>query len=331
MDRAMKIVRIKFKGSVHFGSDEGGIGRENVQNIVHSDTIFSMIVNAYAYMFGYNKAKVTSFIHSINALSSGFLFERDISGDYKYYLPRPLFDPINFFDEKFGPDRKLKYGKDLKKCSFIDLETFYKWINGESIYLGKISKPAYKDLYAIIVRPQHARDRLTNATSIYHVGEIFFKHYSGIYFLVDGLSNTDLQSVLDIASINGLGGRRSAGCGSFTYEIDDTTEMWNKIFKNENCNSFLCISLYYPLEEEKEHIKPLSYSIIRRKGWTFSSAVIGQFKRKTCIMFGEGSVFQNKPQGYLVDVSPEIFSEHPIFRFGKTLSVPCFAQEVINE
>ena len=83
-------------------------------------------------------------------------------------------------------------------------------------------KEAYKEvqnLYVSTIRPQHTRDRLTDATSIYHTGLIHFASNSGLYFLIEindtSILNWDkFQAVLELAGTNGLGGRRSHGNGA---------------------------------------------------------------------------------------------------------------------
>ena len=42
------IVRLKFSSPLHIGADIPAIGEETVQDIIHSDTIFSAIINNYA-------------------------------------------------------------------------------------------------------------------------------------------------------------------------------------------------------------------------------------------------------------------------------------------
>jgi len=325
----MKLVRLKFKSALHIGADNGGIGRENVQDIVHSDTLFSMMVNSCAEIERGDMTQIDAFINSVGHVSSGFLFEQKRSG-YEYYLPRPLIDPPDFLGE-FGTKRRLKYAKTLKRCAYMRLGDFAKWTAGEKIgetTLKKGSEPEYKKLFAMRTTPQHARDRLTSASHLYHSGEMFFKGNAGLYFLVDGVDASWLEAVLKNAAIKGLGGRRSLGKGAFDYEIVSTDDEWKGLFKNKG-NHFVTISLYSPTEKEMTGFTPNAYSLTLRKGWTFSSMLHGQFKRKTCTMFGEGSVFSKKPEGRLLDVTPDPASLYPhrFYRFGKALSVPCKMSE----
>ena len=325
----MKLVRLKFKASLHVGSDNGGIGRENVQEMVHSDTLFSMLVNSVAEIDQGNKKKIEEFIQSVTCLSSGFPFERERSG-HRYYLPRPLMDPPDFFGER-GAERRLEYGKSLKKCTYVSLEDFSAWISGQEIGVSQLDEcmdPPYRKLYAVRTTPQHARDRLTDASQLYHCGELFFKGNAGLCFLVDGVEDALLDSVLKNASLKGLGGRRSLGKGVFEYDIASPGNEWDAVLNGDGTH-FVIISLYSPGQDEMAGLSPVSYSLALRKGWTFSSMSTGQFKRKTCRMFGEGSVFSGKPEGHLVDVTPEPVNPHPhpIYRFGTAFAVPCNLME----
>ncbi|WP_207679527.1 type III-A CRISPR-associated RAMP protein Csm4 [Desulfonema magnum] len=324
----MRLVRLRFKTGLHLGADRGGIGREKVQEIVHSDTLFSMLVNSYADIVSGNAEKIASLIDSIETLSSGFLFCEYRRKQFEYYLPRPLTDPVNF-SGKHGKENKLRWHKELKRCLYIDRDNFSKWIRGEKISLVKFKNQGYQELFTINIRPQHARDRLTNASNIYHAGEMFFDKTAGIYFLIDGVEQGILKKILDNAAMKGLGGRRSLGYGVFDFEIEPPDDKWKPLFEGSGDN-FIIVSLYYPMNLNA--LSPMAYSLVLRKGWTFSSVALGQFKRETCRMFGEGSIFANKPAGGLVNVAPKaIFSAHPVYRFGKALAFPCTVQETEDD
>jgi len=316
----MKIIRLKFRSGLHIGSDYGGIGRERVQETVHSDTLFSMLVNACAESQGLSN--VPEFIQSVKVISSGLPYVRRSRDRYDYFLPRPLIDPMNFCGQ-WGADRKQKYHKHIKKCAFVDRDTFTPWVQGREINLNKIKEPEYRTLFTIALRPQHARDRLTYASAIYHTGELFFADNAGLYFLIDGVSNDTLQLLMGQASLRGLGGRRSNGCGCFNYQMEDIDRSW-EVLLNGPGEAFTILSLFHPEETEFSTLNPKAYNLVQRKGWTYSAVASGQFKRKTCHMFGEGSVFGGKPQGQLVDVTPPAMLEfHPIYRFGKAFSIRC--------
>lgn len=328
----MKIVRLRFSAGLHIGADSGGIGKENVQNIIHSDTIFSMLINSFADIAAGDENKINAFIQSINTLSSGFLFKKLRGrGNYEYYLPVPLNNPPDFSGGT-GEIRRLKYGKALKKASFITLDHFQNWINGEELgisALKSLEERKYSSLYAIRIRPHHARDRLTSTTHLYHAGEMFFDKNAGIYFLISGqIEDSNLDAVLTNAAIKGLGGRRSHGKGIFEFSINPLDENWEKLLNGKDDN-YVIISLYSPYADEIQTLEPAAYSLVLRKGWTFSSMLHGQFKRKTCRMFGEGSVFINKPEGSTVDVTPDPVNSFPhrFYRFGKAFAIPCAAME----
>jgi CRISPR-associated protein Csm4 len=332
MNFPIKIIRLRFKAGLHIGADNSGIGKENVQNIIHCDTIFSMLVNAKAALASGDQQEINAFIQSIKSLSSGFLF-RQLRGEhnYEYFLPRPLNTPPDFL----GPykiKRRIKYGKAVKNASFITLDLFQKWVTGKQLgvsALEKIGGREYRDLYAIRVRPRRASDRLTDASHYYHAGEMYLKNNAGIYFLISSeIGDQQLEAVLKHAGDNGLGGIRNSGKGVFDFEISPLDQQWTDIMKPEGENHVI-MSLFAPGTEEIDNLDPVAYSLILRKGWTFSSIASGQFKRKTCRMFGEGSVFRNKPEGCLVDVTPDPQGAflHRFFRFGKALSIPCAVQE----
>ena len=267
-------------------------------------------------------------------ISSAFPFQRR-ENDVRYYLPKPLIDPLAFSDPRSGQDARKSYGKLIRDLPFVRIERFRGYWLGEGTHTDitendlEAASREIRNLFISIIRPQHIRDRLTDATAIYHTGLVYFAPNAGLYFLIEIndtslLSWDELWSVLDLAGTNGLGGRRSHGNGAFDVR-DDTIEAldqtWQGLF-NQQQNGFINLSLYLP--ETPNCLDPVAYQLVPRRGWSYSSATPMQVKRKTVTMLGEGSVFRNEPKGTLADVTPpdDAFTAHSLYRYGIPILLP---------
>ena len=336
----LRIVKLRFRAPLHLGTDVPGIGIEDSLSLAHSDTVFSCLINAYAEIHSGDSNAVNKLLAPFHdgsppfRISSAFPFQKRES-DVRYYLPKPLVDPLDFYDPRSGHDAKKSYGKLIRNLSFVSIERFKRyWLDeGTQTRMTRrdveTSNKDIRSLYAPTIRPQHTKDRLTDATAIYHTGLVYFASNSGLYFLIEIndtsiLSWDKLRAVLDLAGTNGLGGRRSHGNGAFDVR-DDTIEpldqTWQDLF-NQQQDGFVNLSLYLP--EPRANLDPIAYQLIPRRGWCYSSTTPTQVKRKTVTMFGEGSVFRNESKGALADVTPpnNAFTAHNLYRYGIPLSLP---------
>ena len=336
----LRLVKLRFMAPLHLGSDVPGIGIEDSLSIAHSDTLFSCLINAYAQLHSDDPNAVDNLLepfHNENPpfrISSAFPFQQR-ENDVRYYLPKPLADPLAFYDPRGGQNARKNYGKLIRNLSFVRIDKFRAYWLGE----GTQTRMTRKDLedanqevrnFCVpTIRPQHTRDRLTDATTIYHTGLVYFAPNSGLYFLIEIndtsiLSWDKLRAVLDLAGTNGLGGRRSHGNGAFDV-TDDTIEVldptWQELF-NQKQNGSVSLSLYLP--KTLACLDPVAYQLVPRRGWCYSSTTPAQVKRKAVTMFGEGSVFRKEPKGALADVTPpnNTFTAHSLYRYGIPLSLP---------
>ena len=341
----LKIVKLYFKSSLHLGSDVPGIGLEDSQFIAHSDTLFSCLINSYVELHSGNSDAVRELLRPFQngdppfRISSAFPFQIPESG-IVYYLPSPLVDLPRFYDPTYGRRVKREYGKLVRDTQLVQIDTFKNWLGhgGTRTRIGKDeleeATQAVSSLCTREIRPQHARDRLTDTTSIYHTGLVHFQDNSGLYFLIE-LNDTSLlnwdtfRSMLHWAGMNGLGGRRSLGNGVFSVgddTIGDLDDVWQELFDLPEQNGFVNLSLYFP--EDFACLEPVAYQLVPRRGWCYSSLTPTQMKRKSVTMFGEGSVFRNKPKGTLADVTPEKsdqsagFTAHKLYRYGIPIALP---------
>ena len=332
-----RIVKLYFRSAIHLGSDVTGIGIEGSRLIAHSDTIFSCLINAYAQLHSGNLSVVEDLLAQFREgkppfrLSSAFPFVDQTEGQDTYYLPRPLNDPPEFYDEFEGQWYKEEYGKVVNNTQLVEMNNFTNWLKGDNADLDALEDQNIESDCISDIHPQHERDRLTDATSIYHTGLVHFHGRSGLYFLVELNDESPLdrdlfQEILTQAGMNGLGGRRSHGNGVFKVSDDTISELdyvWQELFDLPEQNGFVNLSLYYPgIKEEFDDLTPIAYQLVPRKGWCYSSVVPAQMKRQTVTMFSEGAVFCNEPKGALADVTPDNFPTHRVYRYGIPITLP---------
>ena len=332
----LRIVKLDFRSTIHLGGNISGIGLEDSLLIAHSDTLFSCLINAYAEIHSGNLNAVDELLTAFGdgeppfQISSAFPY-RTLWSDLTYYLPKPLVDYPSFYDSTLGPKLKKEYGKSIRNTQLVPIDIFRDWIAGEEIdeHLPELKEQNIGSFCTRDIRPQHARDRLTNASSIYHVGLVHFHEGSGLYFLVELNDKTLLdwkmfETILHQAGRNGLGGRRSHGNGVFDATVSEMTDDWEELFVSrgqEDFNGFINLSLYLP--ETFKGLEPVSYQLIPRQGWCYSSVTATQAKRKKVTMFSEGSVFWSEPKGILADVTPNNrFTAHKLYRYGIPISLP---------
>ncbi len=347
-----KLVKLNFgQNPAHFG--EVGIGMEQTSDRVRSDALFSAWVSVYARLFGKNAVEelLQTFPTKDKAqlippfrISSTFIY-REVGQDKNtiYYLPRPLKFPSNY------PDDDLAFFKSYKKLSYLPLEVWQRWYQGEGFKqsdvdelkeytkagkssgdLNKLGTFEYSKASKIDKVPKIAVDRVTRATNLYHTGFVQFdweKNPAGLYFLLqlspEGEKLADkLEAALHLLGEEGLGGERSSGAGRFQAHWLKLPDTWQKVVKFADGNHHTLISLFWDTITT-DFLNQASYDIQERGGWI----VENQLRRQMVRMFSEGSVFQKTPQGKLVDVTPKAFKKHRVYRSGISLSLKIKVQD----
>lgn len=310
---SLKIVKMKFSSPVHFG--ELGIGIEETEEMIHSDTLFSGLCHAWASLYG--KTEIEEMLDAFKSkppflLSSCFLYQGET-----YFLPKPALQPPGFEEIRI----REEHGKGIKKMNYLPAQVFKKWIRQEEITYETLKEdyPDYADGFEQIILPRVALDRATSNSSIYHFGLVKFNKNDGLYCLLK-LFKKDYEQRLDSAfrllGELGLGGERSSGYGQFEVSFPEVPDDLKEISQSEG-DRYCLLSLFHP--EDGVELKDASYGLIERKGWILSPYSKKQYKRKTVTMFSEGSVFLEPVKGHLVDVTPDIWKKemvHPIYRYG---------------
>lgn len=352
-----KLVRLKFGRNVtHFG--ELGIGLEETRERVHSDTLFSAWLSAYARLF--SSTEVESLIaqckqpNPLFRLSSTFIYQK-INGQMIQYLPRPFKFPKNY-----PTDDDLAFTKTFKKLNYLPLSVWQRWYQGEGFTqadrneliaktkgssAGSLTESGtfeYSKAFQSQKLPKVAIDRTTRATNFYHTGVVSYRSelvngeiesQSGLYFLVefpteDTKFDRTFFAVLDFLGSEGIGGERSSGAGQFKAKPSDLDDTWKAVTQFADGTQYSLLSLLWQSQITPAMLNEASYELQQRGGWITSVASGGQRRRRTVQMFTEGSVFSERPKGMLADVTPrnakgeKTFTQHDVYRSGICLSLP---------
>ncbi len=320
-----KLYKLKFVTPVHFGSHKIGTSLENVSSYCHSDTFFSALCLEYLKLFG--KGNFSCFIENFNngkiVISSLFPYDKD-----DMYLPKPAL----IVKRENTQETDYKNKKKFKKLEFIKIKDFKKYINclktGENFDCSDYDNYAYyNDSAKVSLRNDDEKNR------IYHVGTYTFVEDAGLYFIAKFENESiieQFENILESLQYSGLGGKRSSGYGKF--EIDEIIELSENLteseeellnmLKTQNNQYNMIVSLYSPNENETETItfENSYYNLIKRNGFVYSPDYAENIlKRKSMVMFKEGSCFDFVPSGTIQDVGN--YGNHAVFRYAKALTI----------
>ena len=244
-------------------------------------------------------------------LSSVFPFTRKNS-DRTHYLPRPCWKPLSLHDvsKDIPVDLEVLASlKKYKKLRYLSQDTFLQVAEG-NMSLLELFKSQLKEKEVEPLTRQVAHNTINRlSNSVLEEGGFFFtEEYScpvgcGLYFLLEADPEhfPVLNAALSFLQHFGMGGDRSTGKGSFTIEIADFN-----LFSNLSTGNYqITLSLYYPLDEERQFYLKLPdslwYHLAVRKGKVGGAFLqLEDFWKDTVIMFEEGSVFpylKNHPLG----------------------------------
>jgi len=336
-------VKLLFNTPLHIGSPYKGIGVENTQPFISSDTIFSALCNVWIKYGILTSEELNKAVPELNIIfSSAFPFLR-IGDSASYFLPTPVYEP-NSIDKLIGSEEeKDSLKKKLKKSPFIPLELFRNYLIENSYFRKSYDKVlddifAYKSVYKEKLSVRHAQDRISSASQPYYVGQTYFDpELGGLYFVVkldDELvdwTNIFNEGLRALAK-EGFGGLRST-MGTFIVNEEYGTlkmiEKYDDLFfltiegPSEKIK-YCLLSVYFPIDGELDLIKKnndnIYYELIHRKGWTYSTSTYYQLKKKSIYLFKEGSLFNFPVIGNVIDIKPDDFP-HPVWKCGKALTV----------
>ena len=316
------IFRLVFPYGVRFGADTPGIGLEKASYTCHSDTVFSALC-CEASKAGEEKLK--AFLETAKSgelLISGLMPYKEDS----HYIPKIAFKASGTDEatEDIAFRKKARNAAKLMKkmthFPLYDLDVILDYYRGK--FVDKLDD--------IIISQLSIETKVSLAKGVpepYFVGSYYIRDDCGLYFIAKASDRgyRILEELLDSLSYSGLGGKVSAGYGRF--EIADKVclkQEGNKydldilygLLNDETAPYQVSLSTLIPSENEVDDAidSAIGYTLVRRAGFANISENTPH-KKKTVIMFGQGSCFSTRIKGTIVDVPPA--DGIPALRYGK--------------
>lgn len=348
-------------GRLSFHLGERGVGLEETSVHLHSDRLFSALCLAWRSQ-GENLAEILNAFPRVQfhpdfvddadreapfLISSAYPFYRDV-----YFFPRPLLPAVGFTG---GISPAI--GKGIKKVQYVSKKLFEEWIaarpinrvflssqNGKptlrediSLQSGRVwltdeevqnGLPADGSLWSIELQPHVTVGRSNNRSVVYALGRVHFASEAGLYFLVQYNQpgwKRRLENALEHLAEEGIGGERSNGNGQFHLAGGEPFSL----NEPDSPNGFLSLSLCWPARAEVAAgvLENAHYMLMNQRGWITSPNGMG-IRRPNVRMLAESSVFEKKPFGRLVDLTPlqedgQPLLVHPVWRCGLAFPVRC--------
>lgn len=343
----MKILRFNLYNNSKFLI---GDTQNNIKEIFSSDSLFSVLINNLS-LIEPNKIDgvIQKFENGENTISSMFMGlkindDKTNSESDVYFLPRPNLNIIgpNLFASKELKNIKYisikalhKYSKNIH-CENSNLEVLEKdyiilenkflllgeeiqYISGDVFSMGELKKINFIKTKE---KPRVTVDRLfgNNDNNFYYSNELnIFKNNSRyisiepFYFaLIKGNLDENLLASINLLVDEGIGGKRSIGFGGFkSLQI---LEPVKDFLKESNSEYYYNLSVISPSKEEIESL--LAYALDKRSGYVYSEGGTS-LKKPEIYVIREGSLFKNRVEGKIIDLSPSNFNDHPIYLNGK--------------
>lgn len=307
-------------------------------DIIHSDTLFSAIINCFALIYG--KAAVEEFIGEFrkrHIMVSSMFYFLDVIKNRKinsiYFLPIPFLRYLSSLPKNDIYDFKFISFKLFSEliCNFdsekesSQLNSNFNIISEEFLCSDSELPPNMNlNLKMKVIESKislnQSRAQTSNLRSFLEESILLNpQKYSdyvknlGMFFLAE-IKSTQVDrfnSSLRLLCDEGIGGKKSFGKGVFSHFVTEEFIYDYKLFNEAGCK--INLSLFSPNSNE---LKTLNNSIMRylsivRGGWTPNN-----IKTKDIRMIKEGSVFNKKLKGHLVNITPQKFTDHKIYRNG---------------
>ena len=304
------LAKLKPRGPFHIGERESWY--EGSKPFVSSDTLFSALCHCYYLLYG----DLDSFLKGFLEGKPPFL----VSSTLPYWRDDYFF-PV--------PKNQIPQDKELRKVQFVDISGLERLLSGERLenILPEIGAIPMNGGYPWQMDnvPRIGLSRLSNhpGENFFYFGQVTYSDDAGLFVLIDfreERAEKKFMACLNLLAHEGMGGDRT--CGRGLFEKPEFSEI--ELPSISHPDATYSLSLYYPTENELSGISEGYYEIEERKGYMYSP--YGKsLRRRPVRMFSEGSVFPGDTgrTGGLVDVTPDAFGVHRVYRYGFLFPLPC--------
>ncbi len=340
------ILRCNPHNPLHLGSgllDQSGA-------IIHSDTLFSALVNNYVLLFG--QSGLSEFINAFKAesileISSAFPAIETIRGELILFFPAPIdlrhrfkgdqdldksVKKIRFISE--GILKEIGEGIHLPSCRMLGAEFLVTAAEHRLIAVGdKTNQPEtlpppiqFGTAAHVLMHQIGQEDAFFNVTAIYprklrrqeKMSAAFDTHY---YFLFRTQNCQPellarFKACVALLADEGIGGERSAGLGGFA-NVD-----WKGIVQFKYASKgdhSLSLGLGIPADQEAFD-QVSKYATVMRGGNAIGTGNNNQFARKRIRMIAEGALCDAQPKGMTANIAGDD-SLHQVLRYGHFFAI----------
>jgi len=340
-----------------------GAGSKNeVSRHIHSDTIFSALVNIYSLIHDDTDEFIRLAVNGDISISSAFpCLENLRTGKYIYFLPVPVMISGKRTDEggksKDGKDESKNDIKILRKIKYISREIFddlSRNFNNEEI-LSYADFPETDYIFPGSIFALKKSELDAQGTEPDNI--TFFSEHTAPKVNVSSKSKKDTfyyETNIALKTVYGSDGKpllaphyyiltdyknEEAGKKLMTAirvladegiggERSSGKGLFEKVDENENMifdgagNCYISLSLTCPANDDEFH-SAKRYDIIKRGGGDLGTSGESEYHRKQINMMSEGSLFSKPVKGMIADVSPDAGNfSHKIYRNGKCMCIP---------
>lgn len=241
------------------------------------------------------------------------------------FIPKPF---ISFDSKKTAQEHKDS--KMLKKLAYIsvtELNAYLACLKGESAAFLE-SQPEVRTFGVANLRTMVAI-KGNEQPQPFNVGTFEFLEDCGLYIIAafEGEDQFKLmKKLLTLLSHSGIGGKRTAGLGSFGLEeinlqVPSTPAQKRlaELLVNDKADYHMTLNVSLPKDEELDDaIKEGWFGLVRRGGFvqsrTYAPAAV---KKRVIYLLSAGSCLKKRFEGDILDVS--VNGTHPVYRLAKPL------------
>lgn len=341
----------------HFGkyAADSDTALNDSDEIMHSDTLFSAIVNTYSEIYGDANELIVSFESGHITISSlNYCLKQ--GGEFIWFLPKPVnfnlfeiqdsirdnksFKGINYISKKVWEnmqnpaslsdedililDKKFAvYANEIILPENGNKEDFIKeFFLSKIITLPKVlvrDNPERKTIYQLSVTEIADNSAIVNDLKV---------HYYFMLDIAEGISadmDKRISNTIQMLAYMGIGAERSTiGKIESIEEINN----WKISIADADADKVCSVSLFSPQSTEMD--KLLYYKTFLRGGRRLERSEDENKKfLKSVRMIQEGAIVDKSVKGNLADISPT--DNKTFLRNGKALCLPVFKQWISNE
>ncbi|MBZ4670135.1 MAG: CRISPR-associated protein Csm4 family [Oscillospiraceae bacterium] len=330
------VLKLKFSTPLHIGESKSARSLDTSVMTLCADTLFSALCHTAFAEEGESGIKKLYELATQNRLrisdAMPYFNDGENGDEDRLYIPKPIMP----FDESILENRKK-----MKKINYIPVDMLPDFIdfaknNKDSFEITQEDFPEFGKQYVL---DKASIDR-NNGTAPYSVGLFSFYENAGLYFIIGFEDENELSYIirlLKIAGIGGIGGKVSSGYGK--YEIidefylddcwDQQTEILIEMLHKKDFKHSLLLTSSLPTDDElDEALEGSTYNLIRRGGYIQSTGYQQPLKKQTQHFFAAGSVFLNRFEGDVYDVSRG--AGHPVYRYSKPIFLGVDTNESIG-